>query len=639
MTILSRVLLPVLLVCGLLVAPAAHAQPVDAGAAEVVDPVTPISWAQLGQSNELVISGSDREYSVTIATPYRVGPTLLTGQIGSMRNALAGRIDVYDALNVYLGTIPAPVDQSTKPFSIDISKAHVVDDKVTLTFVLRNDNPPVDSCAPLSSAKLSQLATTFSGVSPFPQTLADFLPGYLDRILIRVGANPPRESQQAALSLVANLTNLYRPIPVDIAVDATNDPDPATYLDSTARVIVIQASGRAGLSVTNPGTPGATLLVTGEGVDLVRQVELFTDRRYELAQSREAAVAAASEILVSSATVRTFAELGMSAESSVIGATTVYVGFDVSRFGVGPIEKARINLRANYTPVSGGEGSILVRSGATVVASQLLDDSGVVEIAGDISPEALSSTVGLGIELRYTPKQQCGPLNDRMTFVLDPSSTVTVTPGRPPTGGFRALPMAFSPEFDVALADPTHLRYAARAVNLLGQQSSVVMRPNLTSLDDGIAAKTGLLIVASGDELSKRGLTATILAKGQDSAIVNGRPSTDLRLNGPIGVIQAFTDDGRVVLALSGEGDWSRVDRSLDYISTLENGWRSLSGDVVATGAENQTVNLTFREGNTFAQITPPSGWRWWMWTSGAAALTLLLSAILGTVVRRRRRG
>ncbi|WP_006244706.1 hypothetical protein [Mycolicibacterium tusciae] len=638
MTTLSRVLLPVLLICGLVAVPVAHAQPADVvGPAEVIAPVTPISWAELGQSNELVVSGSDREYDVTIATPYRVRPTLLTGQIGSVRNAIAGRIDVYDSLNVYLGTIPAPIDQSTQPFTIDISVAHVVDDEMTLTFVLRNDNPPVDSCAPLSSAKLSQLATTFAGPSPFPMTLADFLPGYLDRILIRVGANPPKESQQAALSLVANLTNLYRPIPVDIAVDATDDPVPATYLDGLARVIVIKAGGPAGLSVINAGMPEATLLVTGNGVDLIRQVELFTDRRYELAQSPEAAVTAASENSVSSATVKTFAELGMSAESSVIGATTLYVGFDATQFGVGPIAKAKIQLRANYTPVSGGEGSILIRSGSTVVASHLLDDSGFVEINGDIAPEALSSTVGLGIELRYTPTQQCGPLNDSITFVLDASSTVSVTPGKPPTGGFRALPMAFSPEFDVALSDPTQLHYAARTVNLLGQQSSVVLRPSLTSLDDGIASSSGLLIVAPGDELSKRGLTATILAKGKDSATVNGRPSTDLKLNGSIGVIQAFTDKGRMVLALSGEGDWSRVDRSFDYINAQESGWRSLSGDVVATGAEYQTVNLTVREGNTFAEITPPSGWRWWTWTSGVATLVILLSAIVVTVVRRRR--
>ena len=68
------------------------------------------------------------------------------------------------------------------------------------------------------------------------------------------------------------------------------------------------------------------------------------------------------------------------------------------------------------------------------------------------------------------------------TFVVDRNSTVTVTPGARNRGGFRALPTAFMPDFQVAVARPDQLSLAAQAISLLGQQSPVTLRPRLVSL-------------------------------------------------------------------------------------------------------------------------------------------------------------
>ena len=83
---------------------------------------------------------------------------------------------------------------------------------------------------------------------------------------------------------------------------------------------------------------------------------------------------------------------------------------------------------------------MLVRAGDAVLESTRLDDSGKIDMFLNVPTEAISSNVGLAFELRYFPKRQCAPLTDRMTFVLDPRSTVTVTPGVDNRGGFPSLP-------------------------------------------------------------------------------------------------------------------------------------------------------------------------------------------------------
>ena len=112
-----------------------------------------------------------------------------------------------------------------------------------------------------------------------------------------------------------------------------------------------------------------------------------------------------------------------------------------------------------------------MRSGNTVLATRRLDDTGLLDITGTIPAEAIASNVGVAVALRYLPSQRCAPLNDRMQFTLDSASTISVTRGSDNRGGFPVLPMAFTPAFDVAIDRPEHLRFAADAINLLGQQT------------------------------------------------------------------------------------------------------------------------------------------------------------------------
>ena len=120
---------------------------------------------------------------------------------------------------------------------------------------------------------------------------------------------------------------------------------------------------------------------------------------------------------------------GHGRDVSVQGTGSLYVGFDASQFAVGSIQQATLHLIAHYSPVVAGEASVVVRSGDAVLAARRLDESGLLDITGIIPKESINSAVGVVLELRYLPKQECAPLNDRMEFAIDPASTVAVTPG------------------------------------------------------------------------------------------------------------------------------------------------------------------------------------------------------------------
>ena len=632
-------LIATVLLCGSLCMPTAAAVPATAAEPDgspAPAATTDIGWGQLGLSDELALLGANQRNDVAVPIPQGVIPTALTGQIGSVVNAVNGRVDVLDSRGVFLGAIGTPTGLASEPFIVDISAAEITDGAARLNFVLRNDTVAADSCTQVPSVTLTQLATAYSGPTPNPRTVADFLPGYLDQISIRVGPTPTRDQQQAALDLVAKLTHLYRQMPVRIDVDTSAAT--ATPLVGSSRVIEIRDGGRPGLTVVKPDTPAAALVISGSGRELLRQVDLFADRRAVLAQTTTATVTSADEQRPQSTNMLTFGRLGMTGQASVLGTTTMYAGFDVSDFASGQIDGAKVHLLANYTPVVAGEGSLLIRSGSTVVASRSLDSSGAVDLTADIPAEAVRSNVGLGLELRYVPKQECAPLSDRMTFALDPRSTVTVTPGSHNRGGFPVLPMAFTPDVNVAVAAADQIRYAAAAINLMGQQSAVTLRPNLIPLDEAGGSRSGLILVGGGADVAKAGLTAPVLPGDGGAVTVNGDPSTGVELGGPLGVIQAFTDNGRTVLAVSGTGDWALVGRSFDYIRGLEDRWASLSGDVVATGAAGDTVNLTVAAGGPMPyEPTPGTGWQWWAWfTAAAGSITLVAAAVL--VIRRRLR-
>ena len=575
--------------------------------------------------------------TVEVPKPQGLAPMLITGEVLSPTGA-AGRIDVLDSGGSTLGNIALTGDGVTAPFTVDIAAAGPLPGPLKLSFVQRGTASPADGCAGSAPVTLTKLATTYTGPAPALRTVADFLPDYLDQITIAVGPEPSLDEQQAALTLVAELTALYRPMPVRIDVDTSATAPPAG--DSrTRRTISIQAGDRPVLAVENPDSPAAVLVISGSDTELTQQVELFTDRRFELAQNPTAAVTSVTKTMPTPTDTMSFAELGITAQATVMGTDTVYVGFDTTKFGVGQLDGAQFRLITEYTPVTAGEGTVIVRSGSDILASGVLDRSGVTELSGEIPAANISSTIGLALEIRYTPAGgECA--FGGMTFSIDPTSTITAVPGAKNRGGFTMLPMAFTPELDVAIERPDQIRYAAQAINLMGQQSAVTLQPTITSLDEAAKRGVGLLAVASGEQLQRVGMRSPLLMSGARAVGVNGATVTDIDPGGTLGIVQTFSHNERVVLTIDSTGSAELADRTLDSIRGLDGGWSALAGDVVATGTSGKVVNLTMAAGSA---LEPPvhRGWHILTWASIAlagAALPAIAAIQLFRLRRARRR-
>jgi len=575
--------------------------------------------------------------TVEVPKPQGLAPMLITGEVLSPTGA-AGRIDVLDSGGSTLGNIALTGDGVTAPFTVDIAAAGPLPGPLKLSFVQRGTASPADGCAGSAPVTLTKLATTYTGPAPALRTVADFLPDYLDQITIAVGPEPSLDEQQAALTLVAELTALYRPMPVRIDVDTSATAPPAG--DSrTRRTISIQAGDRPVLAVENPDSPAAVLVISGSDTELTQQVELFTDRRFELAQNPTAAVTSVTKTMPTPTDTMSFAELGITAQATVMGTDTVYVGFDTTKFGVGQLDGAQFRLITEYTPVTAGEGTVIVRSGSDILASGVLDRSGVTELSGEIPAANISSTIGLALEIRYTPAGgECA--FGGMTFSIDPTSTITAVPGAKNRGGFTMLPMAFTPELDVAIERPDQIRYAAQAINLMGQQSAVTLQPTITSLDEAAKRGVGLLAVASGEQLQRVGMRSPLLMSGARAVGVNGATVTDIDPGGTLGIVQTFSHNERVVLTIDSTGSAELADRTLDSIRGLDGGWSALAGDVVATGTSGKVVNLTMAAGSA---LEPPvhRGWHILTWASialAAAALPAIAAIQLFRLRRARRR-
>ena len=602
------------------------------------DPTAPapdalvLGWRQLGLSDTLEIDAT-APATVEAPTPPGLAPVRITGEIGSPLGG-AGRIDIMDRGGSSVGTIAVPPDGATAPFTVDIAAAAPSPGPLKLSFIQRGPERPADGCAEPAPVTLSKLATTYTGPMPALRTVADFIPDYLDQITILINPEPSLDQQQAALTLVAKLTHLYRPMPVRIDVDTSATPPPAG--DSrTRRTIAIRDGDQPGLAVENPGSPAAVLVISGSGAELAQQVELFTDRRFELAQTPTATVTSVAKTVPTSTDTLSFAELGINVQTTVMGTDTVYVGFDTTKFGLGQLDGAQFRLITEYTPLTAGEGTVILRSGSDILASGILDRSGVTELSGNIPAAGITSAIGMALEIRYAPAGgECA--FGGMTFSIDPASTITVVPGAENRGGFAMLPMAFTPELDVAIQRPDQIRYAAQAINLIGRQASVPLQPSLAGLDEAAKRGTGLLAVTSGEQLQRVGLRPPLSLPGAGAVAVNGATVTDINLGGSLGVVQAFSHNGRVVLAIDSTGGPQAADRSLDYIRGLDGGWSALTGDVVAAGDAGEVVNLSM---TTRQAIAPPvsDGWRWWTWST-LGLIAVGLPTLAGVVLVRRRR-
>ncbi|OAN42375.1 hypothetical protein [Mycolicibacterium iranicum] len=638
---------------------AAHAQPGDGGPAPEVASVT-LGWADLGMERELFLSPNDSQ-SFSVPVPAGLNATRLRGTINTPLNIDAGYVEIDDADGRLLATVdvlPAGPARAETPFDVDIAGARVRDSSVELSFTVRAlGNPGQFSsqyegqfCGPLQQLTVTNLATVFTGVEPPVTTIAGFFPPVLERVTIYAPDDSDVAEQQSVLLLVATLARIYNPLPLDVSVvnqPRGASPPPAGPL---ARAVVVERGGEAGLRVENAGEQAAYLRVSGDGDTLSTQVSLLVDELQSLVQVPSARVDEAGSGEVPSSDTFTFAQLNLSGRTEVLRSSNLRVGVGRSQLGNGRVGSVQVNLLADYTPVPDRDSAaVVIRSAdGNVVYRSLLDTTGRLDARFDIPGQTMGQFVNLDIALTYTPQQVCGPLIAPMSFQIDPKSSLTITRGGPPLGGFSALPSEFSPSFLVAFdgSSPDQLVYAGRVVAAIASLTNRQLTPKVVDVKTAGDANSGALIIAKSSALEQTSLLPPISGDGGEVSVDNLPAELSANIGDGLGSIQVFADrprDRTVVLVTTTDA-WSLVDPLFTYIDGLEGKWSALSGDVLAAGRAGVATNLS-----VFAQPTgedvaeaPPAEtsppWAVIGIAVAVAAAGAILAGILWSSLRRKRR-
>lgn len=584
----------------------------------------------------------DSSQSVSVQVPSGLTATRLRGLIHAPMNISAGYLEISDGNGKFVAAVnlpPAVPPTAVTPFDVDISAAQPRASTINLSFTLRALDGADPFCGPTQRLTLSDLATVFTGIQPPVTTIASFFPPVLEQVTIYAPTDAAAAEQQAVLTLVSTLARIYDPIRVKISVVSWQRgtvPPPASGL---SRAVVV-ATGPPGLSVENAGTPGAYLRVSGEGDGISDQMSLLVNGLQPLAQAVTARIDKAGSNAALPGDTVTFSQLRVGGETTFIKTSILRVGIDRTSLGR-RFDHVQVHLLADYTPVQNDDAAtVVIRSGDLVVYRAVLDSSGLLDATFDLDSQMLGRQwIDLELALTYTPHQVCGPLMARMSFGIDPRSTLTMHRGGAPLGGFAAFPYEFSPRFLVALdgSSPNQLAYAARVVAAIARLTRTELTPQVVDLQAAANANSGALIVASSKAITQTSLNPPV--SGDGSAINFALPA-ELRVNidQGLGSIQAFADAprNRSVVLVTTTGEWTLVDPLFGYIDGSVRDWSQLTGDVLAAGAGATPTEATIRPvGNVFE---PPRSGPSGLVVGGIVAGVLGAIAVLAAILFSRRR-
>ncbi len=637
---LSRVRRTVRLIFALLVTASALAAPATADTES--DPVT-LSWPSLGLPRTVNLNAPNSNQDFNVPVPSGLSATRLHGLIHSPVNLGAGYLEVSDPNGGFLGAVnlpPVAANQAVTPFTVDISAARLRGSAIGLSFTVRQVDGTGQICGPMQQLRITDLDVDFTGTEPAPATVGTFFPPVLQRVTIYAPNDADSSEQQAVLTLASALAREYAPQPLGVTVTGQPRgayPPPAGRF---TRAVVVER-GPAGITVTNAGTPGTFLRLSGRGDELTAQTSLVVNELQALAQVDTARVYQAGSRTTPSGDTMTFEDLGMKGRAEVLRSSDMSVSTDRAALGSGRIESARVHLLADYTPVAKEDAATaMVRANGVVVHTQALDQTGRVDATFELPKQALTQQVSLDFALTYTPRQLCGPMIAPLTFQVDPRSSITVERGGPAHGGFSALPSEFSPKFYVALdgTNPNQLSYATRVLADIARQTKTQLLPQVVDVKAAADASEAALIVANANSLKQTTLSPPL--GGTGSAITVELP-TQLRTEivRGLGSIQVFADEprDRTVAVITTTDAWTLVDPLIDYLDRPDIGWSQLNGDVLAAGAAGVPVNVSIRDNDNATEPAQSGSRSNAVKAAGGIALAVLV-AVAGTIWWRRKK-
>ncbi|OLT54179.1 hypothetical protein BJF89_17275 [Corynebacterium sp. CNJ-954] len=596
---------------------ALHA-PFAPSAAAATDPV--LSLEDLGAPEQVDLAGptaTTMTTSLSVPVPDGLVPESLRGVVDVPVAFRDGAIDLLqDGVSIGRGTLDPAESVSTGdgavPVDIPLQDAVVAPGGLgkggTLDLDLRTTFTPLDDgwCHdPLDAvtARLRDASVRFTGETRAPETLAEALPPVLRELTVAVPDGD--EVTSAALETVTTVLSRYRgQLPEVRVVALDDDRRPGTDPDFSRRIEIPGDDGR-GVTLEDPGTSDARIVLHGTGDDLMDQVRLLGDDAAALLDSTSAHAEGGEEVAVElPPSGQTVSELGgIVLDGSGYGSADVSFGIDQGDLGR-LSESVTVHLTGSYTPTPADTGGdVAVAVNGTVVDRFAADTGGAFDRDVTVPDDVLDRYNEFTVTLSAAGLPGCGTASP-LTLRVDGSSVVTSDPADSPTRlttGFRAVPQALLPEVDVVLGS-SDVADVNRAAQVLARVQSVTparIRPVVAA--PGTDTDRPLLIVDADGSLVPESYGDLDLPVRLDGTMLNvqdtgGAGSAEAVATDTVfGALQTTWDttNGRMVLVASSTDRPELLDRLITSLSADRGaGFAELRGTAVVQQVDGPPTEI-----------------------------------------------
>jgi hypothetical protein len=385
------------------------------------------------------------------------------------------------------------------------------------------------------------------------------------------------------------------------------------------------------------------LTIGGLGAALDRQVTLLSSKLVSLLQTQHAnAVTVPGVPHIRSASL-SLSQLGVSnLISSGAGKYQIPLGFDQAQTG-GEDASMRVFLHGtNESPAAGTGATLTLLDGEIPVASTTLSAAGGWRLQGVIPPTTLTRYIPLVLQVSYFGGVgSCNALLP-LTVSVDPSSTISVTPGEPETlPGFLELPQIFLPHCTVVLSAPTflNLQRAAQLVAGVQRMTSVPLTLDLSPAAALPGREPAIVVADAGTPLATS-LRPASVSNGSAQFTTNGGLTT-VAVGPNEALLTAGRGQGQGLLALvSSPTSPQSGNDLLAALGSSQSKWLGLTGDTAALAPNGQLASAQVNVPHLATIASAGKAWFGNVWVVvaiGAAGL-VALAVILQGLARRRRR-
>lgn len=576
----------------------APAAPGPGGA--LVDAPT-LSWRDVGAAPTISFYGETSTTSVSFRVPFGVTPTAINATVDLPFAMRSGLLTVMQDDRL-ISKVGLPLGDLA-PIVIPLPGVEVIDGRVSLEMTLTSladDRYCLDDFNPVT---LINGSVSFAGREAPPTSIADFVPGVLRKITIAVPQKPTLAESDAAVKLAAALVGRYRTQSPEVLVvplngDATTIDAPSIPLE---RQFVIKEGPEAGLSLQ--GTGGVPqLLISGPPNTLANQVRLLTDSSLDMAVGKRAVAEQLHTAPAFPGNVTTLDQLGQQTLSASGVSPQVGIALDQTMFGHST-QGYRVHLLGSYTPLpSNYSGQLTATVNNETIDSWAPDNAGVIDRWVSIPDRLVNRYTSLRVTLNTTGNT--GRCNEwrPATLTIQGNTVVETSPALPPIPpGFGSLPQALMPTMKVGIreGDFPDTSRAITIVNGLQRLSVMPLGTEVTTVEQALSVRDPAVIVAA-DGWTDTAITLPVNA-ADGRITLDGRepgdPATTVILDPGVrfGSLQTVFDGRRSLLIATSNGDATRLDELLRWLSSEPKRWTQLRGNALVDFPGREPASVSGR--------------------------------------------